>query len=93
MANDLAQRNVLSHIDSQGRDPGRRNIAFGYTPYAWTCELALGGTPSGETAFFIFKGSPSHVGCLFDPKFVSVGIGRAYTPASDWRWVIAFGSA
>jgi uncharacterized protein YkwD len=92
MAEDMAKRDYLSHTDSTGRDPGRRMIEFGYTPYAWMCEIALGGSETGASAFNVWRNSPGHYSCMVDAKYVSVGIGRAYSTAAGWRWTVNFGS-
>ncbi|MCC6627484.1 MAG: CAP domain-containing protein [Chloroflexi bacterium] len=92
MAADSATRGVLTHVDSLGRGSGARMVAFGYSPYAWMCEIALGGSETGESALTVFQLSPPHNGCLIDAKYVSVGIGRAWGPIDGWRWTVDFGS-
>ncbi|MCC6627483.1 MAG: hypothetical protein IT340_08795 [Chloroflexi bacterium] len=92
MAADSADRGVLSHRDSLGRDPGRRMVDHGYSPYAWMCEVALGGSETGQSALTVWQLSPPHNGCLIDAKYVSVGIGRAWGPIDGWRWTVNFGS-
>jgi uncharacterized protein YkwD len=95
MAASAAAGNWLSHHDQYGRDPGRRMVDFGASPYSWMCEVGFGwGDPvSGETAFNVWHLSPGHDGCQSDPKYIHVGTSREFNPTTrEWRWYTSFSS-
>jgi uncharacterized protein YkwD len=90
-ANDEATYGYLSHWDSLGRDSGTRMRAYGASPYAWMCNISLGGSEGGWEAWNVFYHSPGHNGCMIDPKYSHIGIGRSWAsfqPGDGWRWSI-----
>ena len=101
MSNDMATRNVLSHVDSQGRNIDTRIPSFGYSgsPIAENV-----GYTTVETAQSIFEGFKNecdpdssgtcgylHKKQMEDTRMQAIGIARALS-GNRWYWTTDFGS-
>lgn len=93
MAEDMAAENYFSHTDSMGRDPFVRMRDFGYTYNTWKGENLAAGVADAQSAFDLWKGSPSHNANMLNPHFKVIGIARAYGASSSfgWYWATEFG--
>lgn len=99
---DLGRTGSFSHIDSLGRSPSTRMLAFGY-PTVVTGENIHGGSKAAQDAFNAFRDAcdPGPTGActyahrinMLNPIWVVVGIGRAYVPESLYKyyWTTDFG--
>ncbi|MGQ9571885.1 MAG: CAP domain-containing protein [Dehalococcoidia bacterium] len=93
MSEDMAEHNYLGHIDSLGRNPWQRMVAFGYTQVSLWGEVVRGGSETPEGAFEAWRNSPGHNAIMLTDGFVVAGVGRAYNPQSlyGWFWTVDFG--
>lgn len=85
MSQDMAYHNYVSHTDSMGRDPYQRMVSRGYYPSVWGENIAAG-ISKAKGAFKAWKNSPGHNANMLSPRFRSIGIGRAYSPYSTYKW-------
>lgn len=88
------------HFEGENQDETitwQQNIAnHGYPDNTHTSRaenLAAGFETAAET-LLQWQNSPSHDEHLLNPKYKAVGIGRAFNPASEfrWYWTVTFGS-
>jgi len=95
MSNDMAINNYFSHTDSLGRDPFTRMGAFSYTYYPWGENIAAGYSDAYSTFHqWLTACDPdgygnctyAHQHNMLNSGFVAIGIGRAYSPNSSYRW-------
>jgi uncharacterized protein YkwD len=96
MAGDMAAKNYLSHVSSDGRSPAQRMSAFGYPATStYTGEDLGAGFGTAGAAFAGWQASAAHNGVLLDPHYNAVGIGLAYNANSayKWYWVADFGGS
>jgi uncharacterized protein YkwD len=96
MAGDMASRNYVGHISSDGRSPTQRMTTFGYPATSLHTGENLGA--GYETAGAVLAGwqeSAAHNAVLLNPNYDAVGIGLVYHPSSTYRWYWAadFGGA
>jgi uncharacterized protein YkwD len=90
MAEDNAARNLLTTVDSLGRDPDERLADYGVYPSSRSEFDAYGYESGAHLADSYF---PSGYGDrLCDPKFTAIGVGRTFQDPSlgdlNWTWVI-----
>ncbi len=102
MSADMAQGNILSHIDTLGRGTDTRLVAFGYNYSPWGENLEAGDSDA-QDAFSSFENAcdPDATGnCTFahrnnmlSANFTSIGLARAYGASSayGWYWTTDFG--
>ncbi len=76
MADDIAQRGFLSHIDSQGRDIKSRQAVFGWSDELGG-EVLARGWMSAADVLRAWQESPTHNEALLNPKFTHIGVARA----------------
>lgn len=93
MANDMASNNYFSHTDSLGRDPFTRMDQLGYAVNTWRGENLVAGTQTAAASFEMWRTSQGHNANMLGPNYTSIGIARAYNPASTfgWYWATEFG--
>jgi uncharacterized protein YkwD len=87
MAGDMAARNYMGHVSSDGRSPTQRMSAFGYPATSMYTGEDLGagyGTPSAVLAGW--QASPAHNAVLLNPNYNAIGIGLSYEPGSTYKW-------
>ncbi len=92
MAQDMAEKNYFSHVDSMGRDPFRRMTDFGYTG-GYKGENLAAGNGSAQEALNQWIASPPHYALLITAQYKSLGIARYNKPGSayGWYWALNFG--
>jgi len=87
MAGDMAARNYIGHVSSDGRSPTQRMSAFGYPATSMYTGEDLGagfGTASGVLAGW--QASAAHNAVLLNPNYNAIGIGLVYEPSSTYKW-------
>lgn len=97
LSTDMANKNYApsNHVDSQGRGPIERMLAFGYPANSsYVAENIAGGNSTAEATFSQWRSSSSHNANMLDSRFKVIGIGRAPNSASlyDWYWTTDFGA-
>jgi len=96
LADDLAQRRTLSHVDSAGRGIGQRFLAANYV-YSLALEAVAAGQPTPETMVAALLSQPGNVDTLMSPDVHDAGVGLALRPEDvattgiGTYWVIDLG--
>ena len=103
LAQDMASKNYISHIDSLNRNPYQRLDAFGYNATTVRGENIAAGYSDPETTYqqWFDTCDPdvdgnctyAHRVNMLSPKYKAIGIGLAYDPNSDYKyyWATNFG--
>lgn len=94
MAADMAAKNYLAHVSSDGRSPAQRMSAFGYPASSmYTGENLGAGYGTAGAVFAGWQASAAHDAILSNPNYNAVGVGVAYNANSTyrWYWVVDFG--
>jgi uncharacterized protein YkwD len=94
MAGDMAAKNYIGHVSSDGRSPTQRMSAFGYPATSmYTGENLAAGYPSAGAVITGWQASGAHNAVLLNPNYNAVGIGLVYNPSSayKWYWAADFG--
>lgn len=93
MSADMAAKNYFNHTDSVGRDPFTRMAAFGYGYNTFKGENIAAGYGDAARTFNLWRNSPSHNAAMLNPNFNVLGISRAYsaTTTYKWYWTTNFG--
>jgi uncharacterized protein YkwD len=87
MANDMAAKNYLAHVSSDGRSPTLRMSAFGYPAAStYTGENLGAGFATASAILGGWQTSPAHNAILLDPNYNAIGIGLAYNANSTYKW-------
>ena len=81
---DMAQKNYFSHTGQDGRSPGQRVTAAGYS-WATVGENIAGGQRSVEQAMTGWINSPGHCQNLMNPNFRDVAVACVKNDASAYR--------
>ena len=92
-ASDLAQRDLLSHVDAQQRSFGLRLRSAGYSAAGAGENLAAGQTDFDDT-LQAWLASPTHCANLMQPDFRDVGLACVQRPGSRYErfWVAHLGA-
>ncbi len=92
MSFDMAANDIFDHVDSRGRDVGRRLAAFGYRART-TAENIVGGDAGANATFAQLKRSAAHRRNMLRANHRVIGIGRASASGAmlPWYWTTAFG--
>lgn len=86
MSADMAAKNYFNHTDSAGRDPFTRMAAFGYGYNTFKGENIAAGYGDAARTFNLWRNSPSHNAAMLNPNFNVLGISRAYSANSTYKW-------
>lgn len=86
MSADMAAKNYFKHTDSAGRDPFTRMAAFGYGYNTFKGENIAAGYGDAARTFNLWRNSPSHNAAMLNPNFNVLGISRAYSANSTYKW-------
>src|SRR5437870_10492537 len=87
MAGDMAAKNYIGHVSSDGRSPVQRMSAFGYpAPSMYTGEALGAGYPSAGGVLAGWQTSAAHNAVLLNPNYNAVGIGLVYNASSTYKW-------
>lgn len=90
---DMATMNYFSHTDSLGRGITTRLAAFDYAYGTPKGENIAAGASTPALAFAQWFASPGHNATMLSPSYTVMGIGRAYSATSPykWYWTTTFG--
>ncbi len=94
MAADMAAKNYIAHVSSDGRSPVQRMSAFGYPSTSlYTGEDLGAGFGSASAMLAGWQASAAHNAVLLSPNYNAVGIGLGYNANStyQWYWAADFG--
>jgi len=87
MAGDMASRNYIGHVSSDGRSPTQRMSAFGYPAASmYTGEDLGAGFGTASAVLAGWQASGAHNAVLLNPNYNAVGIGLVYEPNSTYKW-------
>lgn len=96
MANDMASKDYLAHVSSDGRSPTQRMSAFGYPATSmYTGENLAAGYAAASAVLGGWQTSAAHNAVLLNPNYSSIGVGLAYNASSryKWYWTADFGGS
>jgi uncharacterized protein YkwD len=79
---DMVKNNFVSHIGSDGSDPGLRMIQAGYL-LTWWGENIFVGPATAQTAVAWWMGSPGHCANIMNPRYKDVGLACVRGTASN----------
>ena len=87
MAGDMAARDYIGHVSSDGRSPTQRMSAFGYpAPSMYTGEDLGAGFETASAVLAGWQASAAHNAVLLNPNYNAIGIGLVYEPSSTYKW-------
>lgn len=87
MAGDMAAKNYIGHVSSDGRSPTQRLSAFGYPATSMFTGEDLGaGFGTASAALAGWQASAAHNAVLLNPNYDAVGIGLMYNASSTYKW-------
>lgn len=87
MAGDMAARNYIGHVSSDGRSPTQRMAAFGYPATSMYTGEDLGAGYGTATAVLAgWQASAAHNAVLLNPNYDALGVGLVYEPSSTYKW-------
>ena len=87
MAGDMAAKNYIGHVSSDGRSPTQRMSAFGYpAPSMYTGEDLGAGYETAAAELAGWQASAAHNAVLLNPNYNAVGIGLVYNASSTYKW-------
>jgi uncharacterized protein YkwD len=87
MAGDMADRDYIGHVSSDGRSPTQRMSAFGYPATSmYTGEDLAAGYGTASAALAGWQASAAHNAVLLNPNYDALGIGLVYEPSSTYKW-------
>ena len=87
MTGDMAARNYIGHVSSDGRSPTQRMSAFGYPATSmYTGEDLGAGYGTAGAVFAAWQASTAHNAVLLNPSYNAIGIGLVYEPRSTYKW-------
>jgi uncharacterized protein YkwD len=87
MAADMAAKNYMTHVSSDGRSPTERMSAFGYPAGSmYTGEDLGAGYPSASAILAGWQASAPHNAILLSPNYNAIGIGLGYNANTTYKW-------
>ncbi len=87
MAGDMAAKNYIAHVSTDGRSPTQRMSAFGYPATSmYTGEDLGAGYPTAGAVLAGWQTSAAHNAVLLNPNYNAVGIGLVYNASSTYKW-------
>jgi uncharacterized protein YkwD len=87
MAADMAAKNYMSHVSSDGRSPTQRMSAFGYPAGSvYTGENLGAGYATASAVLGAWQTSAAHNAILLSPNYNAIGIGLGYNANSTYKW-------
>ena len=87
MAADMAAKNYIAHVSSDGRSPVQRMSAFGYPATSqYTGEDLGAGFASASAILAGWQASAAHNAILLSSNYNAVGIGLGYNANSTYKW-------
>lgn len=88
-AADMAAKNYFAHTGLDGRSPGERVLAAGYS-YGRTGENIAAGQPTVESVMAAWIASASHCQNMMTPDYRDIAVACIRNDAADYRlyWVM-----
>jgi len=87
MAGDMAAKNYIGHVSSDGRSPTQRMAAFGYPATSmYTGEDLGAGFGTAGAVLAGWQASAAHNAVLLNPNYNAIGIGLIYNASSSYKW-------
>jgi uncharacterized protein YkwD len=87
MAGDMAAKNYIGHVSSDGRSPTQRMFAFGYPATSmYTGENLGAGYGTAGAVLAGWQSSAAHNAVLLNPNYNAIGIGLVYNAGSPYKW-------
>jgi uncharacterized protein YkwD len=87
MAGDMAAKNYVGHVSSDGRSPTQRMSAFGYPASSmYTGEDLGAGYGTASAVLAGWQASAAHNAVLLNPNYNAIGIGLVHNPSSTYKW-------
>ncbi|MDQ2915445.1 MAG: CAP domain-containing protein [Chloroflexota bacterium] len=87
MAGDMAAKNYIGHVSSDGRSPTQRMSAFGYPATSmYTGEDLGAGHGTAGAVLAGWQASPAHNAVLLNPNYDAIGIGLIHDPSATYKW-------
>src|SRR5213592_1752345 len=87
MAGDMASRNYIGHVSSDGRSPTQRMSAFGYPATSmYTGEDLGAGYGTAGAVLAGWQASAAHNAVLLNPNYNAIGVGLVYNAGSTYKW-------
>lgn len=87
MAGDMAARNYIGHVSSDGRSPTQRIAAFGYPASSmYTGENLGAGYGTAGAVLAGWQASAAHNAVLLNPNYNAIGIGLVHNASSTYKW-------
>jgi uncharacterized protein YkwD len=87
MASDMAAKNYIGHVSSDGRSPTQRMSAFGYPATSmYTGEDLAAGFGTASAVLAGWQASAAHNAVLLNPNYDAVGVGLVYNASSTYKW-------
>lgn len=87
MAGDMAAKNYIGHVSSDGRSPTQRIAAFGYPATSmYTGENLGAGYGTASAVLAGWQASAAHNAVLLNPNYNAIGIGLVYNASSAYKW-------
>jgi uncharacterized protein YkwD len=87
MAGDMAAKNYIGHVSSDGRSATQRMSAFGYPAGSmFTGENLGAGYGTAGDVLAGWQASAGHNAVLLNPYYNAIGVGLIYNPSSTYRW-------
>jgi uncharacterized protein YkwD len=83
---DMAARNYFSHTSQDGRTFDQRMRDGEYTYNTYLGENIAAGNATGAATFEQWRNSAGHNANMLSANFRAIGIGRAYSATSTYRW-------
>jgi uncharacterized protein YkwD len=87
MAGDMAAKNYIGHVSSDGRSPTQRMSAFGYPITSmYTGENLGAGYGTAGAVLAGWQSSAAHNAVLLNPNYNAIGIGLVYNAGTTYKW-------
>ena len=87
MAGDMAAKNYIGHVSSDGRSPTQRMSAFGYPATSmYTGEDLGAGYATAGAVLAGWQASAAHNAVLLNPNYNAIGVGLVYNASSTYKW-------
>ena len=87
MAGDMAAKNYIGHVSSDGRSPTQRMSAFGYPATSmYTGEDLGAGYATADSVLAGWQASAAHNAVLLNPNYNVIGIGLVYNAGATYKW-------
>lgn len=83
---DMATANYFSHTSRDGRTFDQRMRDGGYTYATYLGENIAAGNATAAATFDQWRNSAGHNANMLSANFRAIGIGRAYSATSTYRW-------